>query len=163
MSNLSWRSLLEDREEALRSLWEEYSTVLDDQLDERSFVPSFKELCRKYNLGHKKQMQLLNTHIPLCRPILNLSNDVSESDQDLAPTLPLESLVWKTLRATFEASKPAYWPIVASLNSKIPEFESHIHQFQEDEVIQEALKEIYITFVDSHMNLIKLFKTEDPG
>lgn len=160
MSNLSWRSLLEDREEALRSLC---PTVPDSQLNEGSFVNSFKELCKLHKLGHKRQTQLLHSYIPLCRPIRNLSNDVSKSDQDLAPGLPLESLVWKTLRATFEASEPANWPIIAFLNSKIPEIESHIYQFQEDEVIQEALKEIYVTFVDSHMQLIKLFTSELPG
>ena len=135
----------------------------DSQLNERSFVDSFKELCKLHKLGRKEQMHLLNSHKPLCSAIVKLSKDVSKSDQGLAPGLPLESLVWKTLRATFEASEPTNWPIIASLNSKIPEIESHIHEFQEDDVIQEALKEIYVTFVDSHMNLIELFTSPHPS
>ncbi|KAL8702215.1 MAG: hypothetical protein Q9201_004519 [Fulgogasparrea decipioides] len=179
-SNVSWLSVLEDKQTELRSLSEQGYPIPKGPLDRRALRRGFEQLCRKQSI--RDRIQLEYQYIDASCRILNLAKAIARS----APSLQnppwnegLESLICTIALATLEVSLLC-WSLkcltksqlgykhgasvsllalaLVELNNTVPQLGPEVCRFPHDSQVQQPLQEVYITFFDSHVAILKILR-----
>lgn len=104
-SSSTWLSLLEDKKDKIENILRQGYPITSDVISDRSFRTALETLCRKR--GEYRPSRLEAKLFPSYRHIIELVKAVGYSAvelQQLAPTKPLERLVWRISFAVIEVN-----------------------------------------------------------
>ncbi|KAL8729274.1 MAG: hypothetical protein Q9181_005065 [Wetmoreana brouardii] len=164
-SNVSWLSVLEDKQRELDSLSEQGFPIPKGPLDRRALRHGFEQLCRKQKF--RDRIQLEYRYIDASCRILDLAKLVTRSASNLQNpprNEGLESLMCTIALATLElgnkhgASVSLLALALVELNNTVPKLGADVGRFPHDNQVQQPLQEVYITAFDSYVAILKILQ-----